>query len=710
MPGNRRKVKLKNPANLISAIAVLVGSVILSLIIHQNFFLVFISSFLVYIAAYVFFEKRRLHREMEDEYDDEDYDDYEDDAYYEEEEVAPVKQPIRPARRENNSFDVVKSAKFNDTVSREVEVEPEVTEEQKDDSWRSMYNNLTDSSADTSFEEDYKKYFSTTLPDREEVSKASQQSPQPAFRPRRENSRRDERKNYNRNDEYYDTESADVLEYAETETTFESASERTQEDSSEESSDENDEDEDGHIIDADEIETETQAIQSQVNDLITNKTPEDAVLAKSITAKLKFFRKTRKQDVIEEDYDQDEVMTSNLQLIDELYTDAAADTMAQFKQSAPRENTEEDLSAETTNLTEPEDGTAVSGVQAIGHQIIEILKQADVEASLKDVVVGASVIRYDIRPRSMSKLNRIAKLESTLEAALHVGKIRVVDVGSNRSMAGIEIPNPERSNVLFQDCINSEAFQMNRSTTSCVLGRDAYGDVILADLKNLSHLLIVGQDAEEKNMCMHTLISSILSKVGVFHVDFVMIDISERELNVYDPVPHMYSPVLNFADDALCELEALEKVIDTRLDLFQRNNVRDLVSYNASKSETPLSRIIVFINELGDLMEHDDKRTETLLSGILQKSRSTGVHFVIGTAHPSEDVLTGRMKANMPSKICFALENAEDSELILDTTGAEKLLGDGDMLYYPKGYLAPKRVQCASLSKEDVEALVESIL
>lgn len=689
MPGNRKKIKLKNPANLISAIAVLVGSIILSLVIKQNFILVFISSFLVYIAAYVFFEKKRLSPSMDDEYDD--YDDYDEEEAddFEEEEIAP--KPVRPARKRNSSFDVVKSATFNDTVSKT----EEPAEEQEDDSWRSMYNNLSDNAADSSFEEDYKKYFSTTLPDREEVSRAQQS--QSSVKPYRDNNRRDERKKYNRSDDYYDVESTDSIDVEDNAISYEAPSEQSQEDSPEE----NEEDEDGHIINTDALETETLEIQNKVNDLITNKTPEDAVLAKSITAKLKFFRKTRKQTAVEEEYDQDETMSSNLQLIDELYTDS--DSMEQYKSAAPR-FTEEAGDAET----EVQDSDSMP--DTIDGKIIETLRRADVEATVKDTTVGASIIRYDIRPRSMSKLNRIAKLENTLETALQVGKIRVVDVGSNRSLAGIEIPNPERQTVSFQDCVSSESFQMNRSSTSCALGQDVYGETILADLKNMPHLLIVGQDATEKNMCIHTLISSILSKVGVFHVDFLMIDVSDRELNVYDSVPHMYSPVLNFADDALSELEALEKVVDTRLDLFERNSARDLVSYNATKPETPLSRIIVFISELGDLMELDEKRTEGLLSRILQKSRSTGVHFVIGTSHPSEDVLTGLIKANIPSKICFSLETAEDSETTLGVTGAEKLLGEGDMLYYPKGYMAPKRLQGAFLTKDEIETLVESIL
>ncbi len=691
MSGNRRRIKLKNPANLISAIVVLLGSIILSLIIHQNFFLVFLSSFLVYVAAYVFFEKRRLYQES---FEEEDYE--EDDEDYE----APS-APVRKSHysKKQSSFDVVKSAKFNDTVPKEKEAVPEA-EEEEEDSWRSMYNQLSDAD-DSSFEEDYKRYFSTTLPDREEISKAQQS--QTVSKQYRDNNRREESKKYNRNDDYYDMESADVIERTESTVTFEAGSQQTEDDASEES----DEDEEGHILDADDIETETLEIQNQVNDLITNKEPEDAVLAKSITAKLKFFRKTRKQVEVEEDYDQDEVMSSNLQLIDALYTDT--DSMEALKDVAPTGETEEYPVVEVQQSEEGAEETP-SDESPVSERLIATLKQADVEASIKEVIIGASVIRYEIRPRSMSKLNRISKLESILEQSLNVGPVRVVDVGANRSLAGIEIPKPQRTAVPFRNCIASDIFQMNHSNTSCVLGQDVHGETVLADLKNLSHLLIVGQDSTEKNMCMHTLICSILSKVGVFHVDFLMIDISNRELNVYDSVPYMYSPVLNFADDALGELEALEKVIDTRLELFQRNNARDLVSYNATKPESPLSRIIVFINELGDLMEQDNKRTEALLCSILQKSRSTGIHLVIGTAHPSEDVLTGRIKANLPSKICFALETQEDSEAILDVTGAEKLLGDGDMLYYPKGYLAPKRLQCASLTKEEVEALVESIL
>lgn len=685
MSGNRRKIKLKNPANLMSAIAVLIGSIILSLVIRQNFFLVFISSFLVYVAAYVFFEKKRLQPK------------YYDDSYEEEEDYEAASAPAHRTtytKKQSSSFDIVKSAKFSDSVLKETE--PEVVEEtyEEEDSWRSMYNQLSDSDDDTSFEEDYKKYFSTTLPDREEISKAQQAQSTP--KPYKENTYREEPKNQTRNDDYYDMESVDVIEPAESEA-------QPQEESSEES----EEDEESHLLESEAIETETLEIQNQVNDLIANKEPEDAILAKSITAKLKFFRKTRKNQEIEEDETYDEAMSSNLELIDALYTDT--DAMEELNEVAPAWETEE-VSVVEPEQQEEETTETQSDDVPVSERLIATLKQADVDASIKEVVIGASVIRYEIRPRSMSKLNRIAKLENTLEQALNVGPVRVVDVGTNRSLAGIEIPKPQRTTIPFRKCIESETFQMNHSTTSCVLGQDVHGQTILADLKNLSHLLIVGKDSEEKNMCIHTFVSSILSKVGVFHVDFLMIDVSNRELNIYDSIPHMYSPVLNFADDALAELEALEKVIDTRLELFQRNNTRDLVSYNANKPESPLSRIIVFINELGDLMEQDSKRTESLLCNILQKSRSTGIHVVIGTAHPSEDVLTGLIKANISSKICFALESAEESEAILGVTGAEKLLGDGDMLYYPKGYLAPKRLQAVSLEKEEIQSLVESIL
>ena len=713
MSGNRRKIKLKNPANLLSAVAVLIMSIILSLVIHQNFFLVFLSAFLVYVAAYVFFEKRRLQRFTAE-------DDVEAENEYAEQEDAPAKKRHWSASR-SSSFDIMKTAKFKDSAVEEpttTAVEESFVEEveEEEDSWRSMYSQLSESD-DSSFEEEYKRYFSTTLPDREEIAKAQQ--PQAGSKTNRDVYRREEVQKPISNNDVFDAENFSGVE--ETPAIESDSSEESEED-----------DEEGHIVEVEDLETETLEIQNRVDDLISHKEPEDAVLAKSITAKLKFFRKTRKKIEVEEFYDQDETMSSGLELIDSLYSDDTDIVEAPFVEEVVNEVSEEspeeileeemveeaiaeepvleDLQPEEPKIPEEDVESIQSDDVPISEKLISTLKKADVEASIKEVIIGASVIRYEIRPRSMSKLNRIAKLENTLEEALNVGPVRVVDVGSNRSLAGIEIPKPQRTPVSFHNCITSSTFQMNHSNTSCVLGQDVHGEVVLADLKNLSHLLIVGKDPVEKNMCMHALVSSILSKVGVFHVDFLMIDISNREFNLYEPIPHMYGPVLNFADDALAELEALEKTIDTRLELFQRNNARDLVSYNATKQESPLSRIIVFINELGDLMEHDAKRTESLLCNILQKARSTGIHVVLGTTHPSEDVLTGLIKANITSKVCFALESAEESEEILGMTGAEKLLGDGDMLYYPKGYLAPKRLQGTNLEKEEIQNLIESIL
>ncbi len=708
---SRKKVKLKKPINLFCALSVIVESIILSLVIHINFFFVFIALFLVYVSAYAFFEQRR--RSFEEYQDDDYYDDEEEDEEEDEEDQRGYERPVqhrrnmperterqeRPVRTEENDrrvsyskrdFDVIKSADFRDSKTKNDNYE----DDSEDNSWRAMYNKASDEMENTSqssFDEDYKKYFSTTLPDREEIARNQYGGK------RRKNDT--EGGNYGskggsslKNDDslegsvIYETESS----------------------SSEENTEDNSEDEEEHLFDSDELDNQTAAIQSKVSDLIGEKeeTTRDNKLQHSVTAKLKLFKKTRSNK--SEEYPDDDFVSGDIKLIDELYSwknNSFEEADSKFEAAG-----EENIQKRDIDDIESETSESVHKMTATEKKIITLLKDSEIDAVIKDIYEGASFTRYEIKPKSMSKLNKIRRLESDFERRLNMGPVRVADIGSNKATAGIEVPNKDRKTVYFKDLILSDNYKNAKNNTSCILGTDVYNEVVLSDLRKMPHLLVISSSPEEKNMCIDVLISSILSRVSVFDVDFIMIDVKKSLLNKYEGIPNLFTSIINFADDAISELTALINMVNTRLDLFDRQNVNDILSYNASKPGNTLSHIVVVISELADLMATDPKHTEDIICTLAQKARSAGIYLVIGTTDCSEEVLTGLIKANIPSRICFRLESEEESLNALDISGAEKLLGKGDMLYYPKGLLSPKRLQGAFISEDEVEEIIDKIL
>jgi len=706
-----KKYKVNDPTKMISFLSVLIDALLLSYLASLSFILVLISLIIVYVSLYMFFEKRKNSKLDADYDDDDDYYDGELEDYYEKPQVKNTYKSYK-TKPEKGDFTIVKSAYFRDT-------DEDYDELEEDNSWRSMYNKHVPDSNHSGFDEEYKKYFSTALPGRDEVTK-----PQ-----KKVQSKEHTRPNY-RDDDYIS--SNNVIELNP------SSAESSSQDSSEDS-----EEEEEHILDIEDIETEANEIKTKVDDLIQESEYDHAMADRSVTSKLKLFRKS-KSNIVEE-FEDNDTISPNMNLIDELYADRYVNKFTNFNEehdfseeyseelecSETEENLEEDIKEnyieeninesndsifEETPIVEDsieEEPTAVSekiqDIEDLSQTLIDIMSSMDINAVLKNICKGNSITIYEFKLSSISLINKLKLSTNKIEEKLGISGIRIIDVIQNKSIVGVEIPNETFEEVYFEDIASDKQFKLSNVSTSCILGKDVYGNVVFSDIQKLTHLLVVGS-REEKDICMHTFIASIISKVKTFDVDFVMIDTNQENFNKYDGIPNLFVPVVLYADDALSELNGILNFVNTRHELFARQDVSNITDYNYSRPKNQLSQMIVFINELSDLMLHDYKRTEELLSNLLQKSRSAGVFLVIGTSFGSEDVLTGLIKANIPSKIVFKLESEKDSEYIIDIKGAEKLLGNSDMLYCPKGCLNPQRVQGAYISDEDIQRLVNSIL
>jgi len=289
--------------------------------------------------------------------------------------------------------------------------------------------------------------------------------------------------------------------------------------------------------------------------------------------------------------------------------------------------------------------------------------------------------------------------------------IRIEAPIPNKSAVGIEVPNKEIAVVYLRDIIESPEFQNNSSKLSVALGKDVAGAPIVADLQKMPHLLIAGATGTGKSVCINTIISSLLFKAQPSEVKLLMVDPKVVELNVYNNIPHLVSPVVTDPKKAATALKWVVAEMENRYSLFASNGARDIHKYNEILKERQndgiLPYIVVIIDELADLMMVAPNDVEDAICRIAQMARAAGIHLVIATQRPSVDVITGLIKANIPSRISFAVSSQIDSRTILDIGGAEKLLGKGDMLYYPSGASKPIRVQGCFISDKEVEAVTD---
>ena len=333
-------------------------------------------------------------------------------------------------------------------------------------------------------------------------------------------------------------------------------------------------------------------------------------------------------------------------------------------------------------------------------------------ASVCEVTRGPTVTRYDLELETGVKLNKLTNLAGDLALALGVVSVRIAPIPDKISTVGVEVPNKIVSTVLLRDIIDSPAFRNAPSKLSFAVGKDIGGNCIVGNIAKLPHMLIAGTTGSGKSVCMNSLILSLLYKASPDEVKLIMIDPKMVELGIYNGIPHLYIPVVTDPKKAAGSLQWSVVEMMKRYRLFSEVGVRDLNSYNnymVKTGQPTLPNVVIVIDELADLMMTAAKEVEESICRVAQMGRAAGMHLVIATQRPSADVITGLMKANIPSRIAFAVSSALESRIILDNQGAEKLVGMGDMLYAPLGSGKPLRVQGAFVTDEEREAVIDFI-
>lgn len=348
----------------------------------------------------------------------------------------------------------------------------------------------------------------------------------------------------------------------------------------------------------------------------------------------------------------------------------------------------------------------------------DTFKNFDVKAKVQEVHIGPSVTRFEILPNVGVKVSKILNLTDDIALALAAKGIRIEAPIPGKSAIGIEVPNPKQTLVTFKEIVKEVPQKQQKEKLLMVLGRDISGKTVYSPLNKMPHLLVAGATGSGKSVCINTIICSILMRSTPNEVKMLMIDPKKVELNGYNGIPHLLAPVVT--DPRLASL-ALKKVVsemEYRYELFSQSGTRNIEGYNEyvkqynETQETPkpfLPFIVVIIDELADLMMVASKEVEECIMRLTQMARAAGIHLIIATQRPSVDVITGVIKANIPSRIAFGVSSAVDSRTIIDMPGAEKLLGKGDMLFLPMGASNPTRVQGAFISDEEVVRIVEFI-
>ena len=348
-------------------------------------------------------------------------------------------------------------------------------------------------------------------------------------------------------------------------------------------------------------------------------------------------------------------------------------------------------------------------------RLSDTLQSFGIEAHIINVTRGPSVTRYELELQRGVKLSKVTNLADDIALALGASGVRIAAIPDKISVVGIEVPNRIVSVVMAREVIDSPEFAKHKSKVSFAVGKDIGGNRIIGDIGKLPHLLIAGTTGSGKSVCMNSLIISLLYKAKPEEVKLIMIDPKMVELGIYNGIPHLLIPVVTDPKKAAGSLQWAVTEMMRRYRMMADAGVRDLESYNkqarmsADDELEPMPQIVVVIDELADLMLVAAKEVEESICRIAQMGRASGIHLVIATQRPSADVITGLMKANIPSRIAFAVASAMESRIILDTAGAEKLVGKGDMLYAPLGQGKPKRVQGCFITDNEVQDVVTFI-
>ena len=361
-------------------------------------------------------------------------------------------------------------------------------------------------------------------------------------------------------------------------------------------------------------------------------------------------------------------------------------------------------------------GDSDAHLRKTAQKLQETLHNFGVNVTVTNVSCGPTVTRYELQPEMGVKVSRIVNLADDIKLNLATPDIRIEAPIPGKAAVGIEVPNKENHAVMLRDLIQSQEFQTAKSKLAFAVGKDIGGKPVVADIAKMPHLLIAGATGSGKSVCINTLIISILYKASPEDVKLIMIDPKVVELSVYNGIPHLFIPVVTDPKKAAGALNWAVSEMMSRYNTFAEYNVRNLVEYNrkieeinVAEGETPPERmpqIVIIVDELADLMMVAPGEVEDAICRLAQLARAAGIHLIIATQRPSVNVITGLIKANMPSRIAFSVSSGVDSRTILDMNGAEKLLGKGDMLFYPQGYQKPARLQGAFVSDEEVSSIV----
>ncbi len=347
-------------------------------------------------------------------------------------------------------------------------------------------------------------------------------------------------------------------------------------------------------------------------------------------------------------------------------------------------------------------------------KLVDTLKSFGVETSIVDINRGPSVTRYEIQPAAGVKISRITSLSDDIALNLAASGVRIEAPIPNKAAVGIEVPNKTRTTVSLRELVDTDLYKkaVAKSKLSVALGKDIAGNCKYADLAKMPHLLVAGTTGSGKSVCMNSMIVSILYNAKPDEVKLLMIDPKQVEFTVYNGIPHLIVPVVSDPRKAAGALAWAVTEMLQRYKMFSENNVRDIEGYNsicASIGRDKLPQIVIFIDELSDLMMASPHEVEDSICRLAQMARAAGMHLVIATQRPSVDVITGLIKANIPSRLSLKTSSQIDSRTIIDSAGAEKLLGNGDMLFYPVGIAKPLRIQGCFLSDKEVENVVDFI-
>ncbi len=363
---------------------------------------------------------------------------------------------------------------------------------------------------------------------------------------------------------------------------------------------------------------------------------------------------------------------------------------------------------------------STAAINKMAEKLQTTLSNFGVNAKVTNYMQGPAVTRFEIEPETGVKVSKILNLSDDIKLNLAVPDIRMEAPIPGKAAIGIEVPNKQAQTVTFRELMESREFQSNKSKIAFAAGRDIAGNIVISDISKMPHLLIAGATGSGKSVCINTIIMSILYKATPDEVRFIMIDPKIVELSVYNGIPHLLVPVVTDPKKAAGALQWAVTEMTTRYKRFADAAVRDMKAYNAKvktgeivedgKAVTdPMPQIVVIVDELADLMMVAGKEVEASICRLAQLARAAGIHLIIATQRPSADVITGLIKANMPSRIAFAVTSGIDSRVVLDMSGAEKLLGKGDMLYFPQGMSKPLRVQGAFVSDDEVGRVCDFI-